>query len=222
MIQFLLMLLLGFAIACGSTATSTPVFLTETLVAAVTPSTQPLGSSPTTDRKAGTTPQPEAASPVNIPVASPESFPETLPTASVETPRPIEGPIVRVGDAAFPVELAVTVEEQVQGLSDREFLPPGTGMLFVYEREGRHSFWMRDMQFPLDIVWIGAGCTVVDVTLNAPPPEPGQTLGQLPRYSPVGPVRYVLEINAGEFDSQDLGLGDLVQLAGDLAGRYGC
>ena len=140
----------------------------------------------------------------------------------VEPSPPVEGPVARVGNAAFPVELALTVEEQVQGLSGRENLPPGSGMLFVYEREKRYNFWMIEMRFPLDIVWIGAGCTVVDVTLNAPPPEPGQTPDQLPRYFPVDPAQYVLEINAGEYAASGIGHGDSVEFAGGLTGRYGC
>ena len=127
-----------------------------------------------------------------------------------------------MGNAVFPVELALTVEQHVQGLSGREVLPPGTGMLFVYQRESRSNFWMKEMRFPLDIVWIGADCTVVDVTLDAPPPEPDQTLDQLPRYSPGDPAQYVLEINAGQFAAEGLRLGDPVEFAGDLAGRYGC
>ena len=116
----------------------------------------------------------------------------------------------------------MTVEQQIQGLSGREVLAPGTGMLFVYQQESRYRFWMREMRFPLDIVWIGAGCAVVDLTLDAPPPETGQTLEQLPRFSPGDPVQYVLEINAGESASGGIGIGDPVEFAGDLAGRYGC
>jgi uncharacterized membrane protein (UPF0127 family) len=127
-----------------------------------------------------------------------------------------------LGNSAFPVELALTVEQQIQGLSGREVLAPGTGMLFVYQRESRYTFWMKEMRFPLDIVWIGADCTVVDVTLDAPPPEPEQTLDQLPRYSPGDPAQYVLEINAGASAARGIGPGDPVEFAGDLAGRYGC
>ena len=114
------------------------------------------------------------------------------------------------------MELALTVEQQTHGLSGREMLMPGTGMLFVYQQESELSFWMQEMRFPLDIVWIGDDCTVVDLTLGAPTPEPGQTLEQLPRFSPSGPAQYVLEINAGEVAVQGIETGDLVEFDGYL------
>ncbi len=145
-----------------------------------------------------------------------------------ETPAPAEGdaldsgPVVRIGSAEFAVELAITSREQIQGLSDRLALAPDTGMLFVYEHEGHRSFWMKNMHFPLDILWISGDCTVAGVSLNLPPPEPGQALAQLPTYSPEAPVQYVLEINAGEVATRDVTAGDQVEFTGDLAGRFSC
>jgi len=70
-------------------------------------------------------------------------------------------------------------------------------MLFVYESPGPVAFWMRRMRFPLDMVWIGADLTVVDVTANVPPPAVGTSDASLPTYSSGVPPQYVLEINAG-------------------------
>jgi uncharacterized membrane protein (UPF0127 family) len=95
-------------------------------------------------------------------------------------------------------------------------------MLFVFEQPGRFTFWMFEMQFPLDLVWISAGCAVVDLTQNAPPPQPGQSPGDLPRYQPAEPVQYVLEVNAGVIESAGIAVGDPVAFEGDLAGVYGC
>ena len=132
------------------------------------------------------------------------------------------GPLVRIGSAEFAVELAITSQEQIQGLSDRLALAPDTGMLFVYEQEGHRSFWMKNMHFPLDILWISEDCTVAGASLNVPPPEPGQALAQLPTYSPEAPVQYVLEINAGEVTTRGVTAGDQVEFTGDLAGRFSC
>lgn len=140
----------------------------------------------------------------------------------VDSTVPIEGPLVRVENVVFRVELALTVEQQAHGLSGRDLLMPGTGMLFVYQQENALSFWMKEMRFPLDIVWIGADCTVLDLTLEAPTPEPDQPLTQLPRFSPGGPAQYVLEINAGEAAVQGIETGNLVEFAGVLEGLYGC
>ncbi len=227
--------------ACGGPAASTPAAPTETSAATVTPPLQSPGDGPNEERGLEEQPQADAtsgavkaatmppgspapttpATPADKPAAGSELSPETA-TAAVQSSPAIEGPVVRVGKAVFPVELALTAEQRRQGLSGRETLPSGTGMLFVYQQERQYSFWMKEMRFPLDMVWIGADCTVVDLTLGAPIPEPDQTLEQLPRFSPVRPTQYVLEINAGESVAGDIEPGDLVEFAGDLAGRYGC
>jgi uncharacterized membrane protein (UPF0127 family) len=142
----------------------------------------------------------------------------SVPTASSGTP----GPVVQVGRTAFLVELAVTASERSQGLSDRPQLDHRRGMLFIYDQEGRYQFWMKGMRFPLDMVWISAQCTVVDITRNAPVPAPGQTLEDLPRYAPQAPARYVLEINAGEAASTGIEIESRVHFAGSLAGLHGC
>jgi len=128
---------------------------------------------------------------------------------------------VTVGDSSFTVELAATPEERSQGLSGRPNLAAGTGMLFVFQQEGSYAFWMKDMRFPLDMVWIDAQCLVVDITRNAPPPEPEQALSDLPTFGPSVPVVYVLEINAGESEA-GIRPGSRAVFTGSLAGRYGC
>jgi uncharacterized membrane protein (UPF0127 family) len=127
-----------------------------------------------------------------------------------------------VGAASFEVEPAITSAQHTQGLSGRPTLPTDTGMLFIFEQESKLTFWMIDMRFALDMVWIGAGCTVVDITFNAPPPEADQTPDQLPRFAPGVPAQYVLEINAGEADSAGIKPGDPVLFTGNLAGLHGC
>ena len=123
-------------------------------------------------------------------------------------------PIVTLGDASFTMELAVTPDQRAQGLSGRASLAPGTGMLFVYKNEVSPPFWMKEMRFPLDMVWIDARCTVADITHDVPPPAPGQALGGLPTYAPSVPVQYVLEINAGEAKGAGLRRGDPVEFQG--------
>ena len=120
------------------------------------------------------------------------------------------------------MELAITPAERSQGLSGREVLPQGAGMLFIFEGDQHLAFWMPDMNFPLDMVWIDSGCRVVDATLNAPVPEPGQSLADLPRFSPGSPARFVLEINAGEFEGAGLMPGHQAEFGGSLEGQYGC
>ena len=120
------------------------------------------------------------------------------------------------------MELAITPEERQIGLSGRESLLEGTGVLFIFEGDQHLSFWMIDMRFPLDMVWIASSCEVVDVTLNAPIPQPGQTPGELPRFSPQVPARFALEVNAGESETARLSPGEPAVFGGSIAGEYGC
>jgi len=169
------------------------------------------------------TSSPTLASPpaaTELPTAAPASPAPVLPVAE-PTPEELL-PLVAIGEASWPVELAITPEERSQGLSGREVLPQGSGMLFVFEGDQHLSFWMRDMNFPLDMVWIESSCHVVDVTRGAPIPEPGQSLSDLPRFSPSQAARFVLEVNAGEFDGMDASIGEAVRFEGALQGQYGC
>lgn len=155
----------------------------------------------------------------------PSSTAITAPPPSPEprvTQTPVARPVVRVDRTDFPVELAVTPDERSRGLSGRASLIAGTGMLFIFEGESRLRFWMKEMEISLDMVWIGANCRVVDISENVPPPEPGTSLDDLPRYSPRSPARYVLEINGGESAALDLVIGDQVQFLGGLEGLHGC
>jgi len=129
---------------------------------------------------------------------------------------------VTVGNASFAVELAATPAQRAQGLSGRSPLATGTGMLFVFEEERRHSFWMKDMRFPLDILWIDSQCVLADITENAPKPEPDQALNDLPTFAPAAPVKYVLEVNGGIARQAGVRRGDRVTFTGSLAGRFGC
>lgn len=169
------------------------------------------------------TPLPEATSlpaATELPTAEPAPVAPVLPTLA---PTPdLSRPLVVIGPATWPAELAITPEERAQGLSGREVLPEGTGMLFIFEGDQHLSFWMPDMNFPLDMVWIDSSCQVVDVTLNAPVPLPGQSRADLPHFSPQTPARFVLEINAGEFEAAGIRVGEQAQFQGELVGQHGC
>ena len=156
-----------------------------------------------------------------LPAATTAPTVTPLPTAT-ELPAALPDlPVVTIGQFAWPVELAVTSEEQSRGLSGRAELAAGSGMLFVWDQESRRTFWMPDMNFPLDLVWINGDCAVVEITRDAPPQAPGQSRDELPRYTVEG-VRYVLEINAGESALQGVNPGDRVEFGGSIAREYGC
>lgn len=111
----------------------------------------------------------------------------------------------------FTLELASTAEERGLGLGRRDSLPADAGMLFDLGEERVPSFWMKDMRFPLDMVWIDAQRRVVSVTANVEAERPGTPDSALRRYSPEAPVRYVLELNAGRAASAGIEPGDVLR-----------
>jgi len=108
------------------------------------------------------------------------------------------------------IELAQTDQEKSKGLSGRKSLPDNSGMLFIFKEKSYPSFWMYDMNFPLDFIWISDE-TVVDITKDVANPDKGTKDSQLTLYSPIHPVNYVLEVNAGYCDKMGIEIGDGVK-----------
>lgn len=106
----------------------------------------------------------------------------------------------------FLLELALTPEEKQRGLSGRDSLPQNHAMLFPYDHKELYGFWMKDMRFPLDFLWID-GNTIVDITKHVPAPT-GST--QPVSLQPGKPVDKILELNAGVADSIGAKIGDTV------------
>ena len=150
----------------------------------------------------------------DLPVAA--TLPEPGPT--LQTDRPL----VHIGDAIYRVDVAVTGEARAQGLSDRPALADHEAMLFVYDTDGPRSFWMPNMHFPLDMIWIKSDCTVSGVTANVPNPAPETPRSDLPHYPSAEPVRFVLEINAGQAATNRITPGSLVKFAGQITNQWGC
>ena len=196
------------ALACAAdpaaTARPTSVAIPASPAATATPS-------PTS------TPLPAATS---VPTLTPTIAPTDIP-APTATPLP-DAPLVRIGDTVYVADLAVTGAERAQGLSGRSSLAGDRAMLFVYEDDQPRTFWMPDMHFPLDMVWIRSDCTVDGVTELVPNPPLDTPRDQLPRYPSTGPVRFILEINAGQAEARGIVPGSPVQFAGQIAGRWGC
>lgn len=114
---------------------------------------------------------------------------------------------VRIGKTIFTVDVAVTEAQKEQGLGGRDSLAKGTGMLFPYDHKEQYEYWMRNMKFPLDFIWID-GNVVADLTPNVPPPRDGERPIIV---KPLVPVDKVLEIAAGEAEKFGIRVGDAVQ-----------
>lgn len=98
---------------------------------------------------------------------------------------------VQVGEKQILVDVADTDALRAQGLSGRDTLGAGSGMLFVFESADYWGIWMKDMRFAIDIVWLGEEGEVLTVVDRATP-------ASYPRvFVPSSPARYVLELPAG-------------------------
>ena len=135
---------------------------------------------------------------------------------------PSEASVRIGGEATYAVDLAVKPAEQRQGLSGRETMAQNSGMLFVFEEEQPLYFWMKDMLFPLDIIWIDDQCRLIDVAADVPTPPANAGNDEIPRVQSPLPARYALELNAGEWARARLSPGDLVEFLGAIEGQYGC
>lgn len=111
-------------------------------------------------------------------------------------------------DTSVEVLVADTAYKRYVGLSRMEDLGEGEGMLFVHRREGEHAYVMRDMAFPLDLIFIDADGRITEIH-HAPVPAEGEAS---PRYTGVG--KYVLEVDLGFADEHGLRPGDHVRIDG--------
>lgn len=132
------------------------------------------------------------------------------PIWRASSPWSTERATVTIGDQVIAAEVADTSSLQVRGLSFRDGLEPGTGMLFVFDEAQSRSFWMRGMRFCLDIIWIEDGKIVGAAENACPMPEVPES--ELPRYESNEPVTYVLEMPAGWLDELGFGPGQPVTI----------
>ena len=117
---------------------------------------------------------------------------------------------VTLGGKVFTVDVARDQKELVRGLSGREYIPESGGMLFKFSRSGNYSIWMKDMRFPLDIIWLNKR-KVVFLVQNAEPPPPGTPEGALKIFTPPVEADEVLEVRAGMIERLGVEIGDEVK-----------
>jgi len=104
------------------------------------------------------------------------------------------------------VELADTEAKRERGLMFRKELPEGRGMLFLFDEEGEHSFWMKDTLIPLDLIFVDSSGRVTGIVARARP------LTLEPRSG--GPSRMVLEVPGGWAEAHGVRTGDRMTVEG--------
>jgi len=106
------------------------------------------------------------------------------------------------------VEIADTPQKQSKGLMFRENLKWDHGMLFIFDNESVFSFWMKDTLIPLDIIFIDKAFKIINIVDNALPCN----IEPCPDYSSEKPTKYVLEVNAGFVEKNDIEEGDFISI----------
>lgn len=135
---------------------------------------------------------------------------EPNPTAPESPPVSYQDGTVTLVGQVLNIQLAEDLPTQLAGLSNRPSMAENEGMLFVLAKTQTPEFWMKDMLFPLDIIWIRDGRVAdIDSRLGI---EPGKTDNDLKRYLPKEAVNMVLEINAGWAETNHLSIGDEVKI----------
>ncbi len=109
-----------------------------------------------------------------------------------------------IADEDFVFEIVDTEQTRQQGLSGRLSLPDNYGMLFVFDEPDNYSFWMKDMNFSIDIIWLNESKEIIHIEKELSPetyPQP---------FLPNDNALYVLEVNSGVVDNLGLEIGDSI------------
>lgn len=124
------------------------------------------------------------------------------PIPIVLAPQSRERETVVLNGEAFDVEVVRTDADRRAGLSGHAPLEAHEGMLFVFDKADLYGFWMKDMTFPIDILWLDENKQVVHIVSNAAPDSYPAV------FTPKRPSRYVLEVSAGTVERLGVNIGD--------------
>ena len=115
---------------------------------------------------------------------------------------------IKIGGREIKAEVVDNEESRMKGLSGRESLCNNCSMLFVFEKPDIYPFWMKEMKFAIDIIWIN-NHQIVEITRGLPPPT---ETGQIASYTPKTAADLVLEVNAGFAAKNQIKIGDEVKI----------
>ena len=113
---------------------------------------------------------------------------------------------VVVNGQTFTMEIANTDALRTKGLSGHAPLAPNHGMLFVFPQLGNYGFWMKDMLFSLDIIWVNDRFQITHIEQSVSP----STYPTM--FYPDALSLYVLEVPAGTASLLNIHVGDNIQL----------
>ncbi|MDZ7798078.1 MAG: DUF192 domain-containing protein [Patescibacteria group bacterium] len=120
---------------------------------------------------------------------------------------------IEINNSKFEVEIARSSSEKRKGLSKRDDLKEKRGMIFLNNKEDLYSFWMKDVKFPLDIIWIKDD-KIIGLEKNVPI----ETDKDYKKYIPPQPVDKILELKGGVSQKYNIKVGDKVNFSKNLWG----
>jgi uncharacterized membrane protein (UPF0127 family) len=112
---------------------------------------------------------------------------------------------VSINNYTLMTDLSITDEQIIKGLSIKDSLKENEGMLFILNPSSRRGFWMKDMKFPIDVIWLNENKEIVHIKKSLEP-----CVSNCPVYYPDRESKYVLETVAGFANKQNLRVGDKV------------
>ena len=151
-------------------------------------------------------PQIAPANPVVSLSATVPTTSQAQTTVQSTTTPATHAPQVTLDGQVINVTLALTEAQQAQGLGGRTGLSSHEGMLFVFPDDAQHMFWMKDMEFSIDMVWFDSSGTVIYIQPNVAPDTYPEAFG------PAQGSRYVLELPADFAATYGIKVGDKATL----------
>jgi uncharacterized membrane protein (UPF0127 family) len=115
-----------------------------------------------------------------------------------------QGPQITIKSHRFAVEVADTDATRSRGLSGRPSIGQHQAMLFIYDQPGMRCFWMKDMRFSIDMVWLNPDKKVVNIERDISP-------ATYPTNFCHNNAQYIVELAAGTAAQLHLQTGDTVQ-----------
>lgn len=117
-----------------------------------------------------------------------------------------DGSLLRLDGQSYHITVMRTDDELQKGLSGTDSLPAGQAMVFAFARDDTWAMWMKDMKYPIDMVWLNDDKEVVYSVKNAQPSSYPK------RFQPNVAARYVIELPSGTIDKTDIRNGDAAGL----------
>ncbi len=119
--------------------------------------------------------------------------------------------IVTINSIDIPVVIADSNEEQEQGLSGTKSLEPGSGELFIFNTPGKYGFWMKNMNYSLDLIWVDENLNIIAISKDISP----ETYPEI--FYPPSDVKYVLEVNSGFSAKHGITENQLLKISSNLS-----